>query len=82
MVTGWHCTTPKKLERYRQTGCILPPVRFWRYRNSAVAWGLKTGRTVLLRIQVEEAYPLPDHKPTGHAWWTPGHVYDNEEVER
>ena len=70
-ITGYHVTTPKKLERYKATGCILPPVRFWLFRNSAEAWAKKTGRTVILEIPVKVAYPLPDHKPTGHAAWTP-----------
>jgi len=68
---GYHVTTLAKLKRYRATGGILPPVRFWRFRASAAAWAKKTGRTQILDIEVEKAYPLPDHKPRGHAWWTP-----------
>lgn len=73
-MTGYHVTTPKKLQRYESTGCILPPVRFWQYEASARAWARKTGRTVVLRIQATETYPLPDHQPRGHARWTPEHV--------
>lgn len=68
---GWHVTTPKKLGRYEATGAILPPVRFWRFPASAEAWARKTGRSVVLEIEVEAAHPLPDHRPRGHAWWTP-----------
>ena len=68
---GYHVTTPKKLARYLGTGAILPPVRFWRYKDSAIAWGRRTGRTIILQIETDEAYPMPDHKPSGHAWWTP-----------
>lgn len=39
----YHCTTPKKLERYKATGCILPPVRGWKYLNSAKQWGKRVG---------------------------------------
>jgi hypothetical protein len=68
---GWHVTTPCKLNRYRATGCILPPVRFWAFEDSARSWAHKTGRTVILRFEVGTAYPLPDHRPRGHAYWTP-----------
>ena len=73
---GYHCTTPKKIERYKKTGCILPPVRFWRFRDSAVAWGKKTNRSKILEIEVNEAFPLPDHQPPRHAWWSPEMVRD------
>ena len=65
----FHCTTPKKLERYKNTGCILSPVRAWKFLNSAKAWNKRTGRTIILKFEVDEAYPLPDHKPMGHAYW-------------
>jgi hypothetical protein len=68
---GYHCTTPKKLKRYIATKAILPPIRFWIYKKSAINWGKKTGRTILLHFEVKEAYPLPDHKPSGHAYWSP-----------
>lgn len=67
---GYHVTTLKKLARYEATGCILEPVRFWSNRVSAEAWARKTGRTVVLEISVSRAYPLPDHRPRGHAWWS------------
>ena len=70
-MTGWHVTTPRKLARYYATGAILPPVRFWAFRSSAEAWADKTGRSVVLPITVGTAYPLPDHRPRGHAWWSP-----------
>ena len=80
-MVGYHVTTPKKLLRYRRTGCILPPVRFWRWQSSAVLWGARVGRTVLLKINAGTAYPLPDHKPRGHACWTPEHVREWKLVE-
>lgn len=71
---GWHCTTPRKLEKYKSTGIILPPVRFWKFKSSAQAWAKKTKRTVILEISPKESYPLPDHRPRGHAMWTPEHI--------
>jgi len=70
----YHCTTEKKLNRYQTTKAILPPVRGWKYENSARNWCKKTGRNIILKIEVNEAYPLPDHKPPGHAYWSPDFV--------
>ena len=72
---GWHVTTPAKLERYKATGGILPPVRFWIYKQSAEIFARRTGRTVIIPLEVtDNYYPLPDHKPRGHAYWTPNIV--------
>ena len=72
MTIGFHVTTPAKLARYEATGCILPPVRFWRSRECADRWAQRVGRTVVLQIDVPDlAYPMPDHQPPMMAWWTP-----------
>lgn len=73
---GYHVTTPKKLERYKKTGAILPPVRFWPNESTANRWAKRTGRSVILKISATETYPLPDHKP---ARWTPEVVSKWEE---
>ena len=65
----FHCTTPKRLKRYKDTGCILSPVRGWKYLKSAENWCKKTGRTIIIKFDAEKYYPLPDHKPLGHAFW-------------
>lgn len=72
---GYHVTTPKKIARYQTTGAILPPVRFWPDLHTARRWAKKTGRIVILQIQYEAAYPLPDHRP---AMWTPETVFEWE----
>ena len=64
---GYHVTTPKKVARYEQTGAILPPVRFWPNLDTAKRWSIRTGRGIILEIEVDESYPLPDHVP---ARWT------------
>jgi len=64
---GFHCTTPKKLKRYEQTRCILPPVRFWPNKFTARRWMKRTGRSILLEISVSHSWPLPSPKP---ARWT------------
>ena len=78
---GFHCTTPKKLERYMATKGILPPVRFWIFKNSAKAWMEKTGRSILLQIECEKYFPLPDHHPRGHAFWTPNIIVKFSQIE-
>lgn len=70
----YHCTTPSKVKQYEGSKAIWPPVRGWKYPRSAEAWAKKTGRSIVLEIEVEEVYPLPDHKPLGHAYWSPGYV--------
>ncbi len=70
----WHATTPKKFARYQVTGGILPPVRGWAFPDSATAWARRTGRSIILEIDVPSAYPLPDHKPRGHGYWHDGIV--------
>lgn len=72
---GYHVTTPRKIERYEISNCILPPVRFWHNLETAIRWGKRTGREKILKIDVEKSYPLPDHKP---ARWTPEIIYDWE----
>lgn len=64
---GYHVTTPRKLARYEHTGGILPPVRFWSTPYAAERWARKTGRPIVLRIEVGEAFPLPIK---GGAWWS------------
>lgn len=64
---AYHVTTDKKIERYKQTGCILSPVRFWPNLYTANRWAKKTGRNRIVTFEVENSYPLPDHKP---ARWT------------
>ena len=65
---GYHVTTPRKLARYKATGAILPPVRYWPTLETAQRWARRTGRPLILRIDCETSYPLPDHRP---ARWTP-----------
>lgn len=72
----FHCATPRKLDRYRATGCILPPVRYWTTEYSAWRWMHKTGRTVLLTFEKPSpSYPLP---MKGGAEWSPSMVRDYE----
>jgi hypothetical protein len=73
-MTLYHVTTPAKVEKYKATGGILPPVRGWLFEASARAWARRTGRTVVLKLEVPSSYPLPDHRPLGHAHWHDGMV--------
>ena len=77
-ITGYHVTTSRKVARYEATGAILPPVRFWPNEETARRWARRTGRDVVLAIQVGRSWPLPDHRP---ARWTDDIVRDWEEIE-
>lgn len=66
----YHATTPKKAKMYRQTGYIYKPVRGFTTLQAAMAWAIKTGRTVIYEVDGETAYKLPDHHNAyGEAWW-------------
>lgn len=69
----FHCTTPKKVSRYQASGNkILAPVRGFSNRDSADWWAARTGRTIVLEIDVPDQFthPLPDHRtPYGRAYW-------------
>jgi len=61
---GWHCTTKAKLEKYRASGRIIAPVRFWPNEETARRWAKRTGRELVIKITLPGiSYPLPDHKP-------------------
>lgn len=68
---AYHVTTYKKYQRYLETGCILPPVRFWRTLDTARSWARRTNRHLIISFETDESlcYPLPDHQPRGMAWW-------------
>lgn len=80
--TLFHATTPKKVQKYHQSGKINTPVRgfttlvqrfstkmLWT-DEAAMAWACKTGRSVILEIQGTDCHKLPDHHNRfGEAWW-------------
>ena len=75
----WHATTPKKLARYLATGAILAPVRGFDSERAAALWASRTGRTVLVEIDVSRdahrLHMLPDHhNEYGKAWWLDGNA--------
>lgn len=69
-MTIYHVTTPKKAKRYRESGFIKKPVRGFDTLIAAMAWAIKTGRTVIYSADGDPAYKLPDHHNIfGAAWW-------------
>lgn len=71
---GYHVATEKLLQKYMETGYILPPVRFWGCFEKAKWWAQNRcggNRTVIIEVEPNEAYPLPDHKP---GYFSPHHV--------
>jgi len=66
----YHVTTPKKAKKYRASGCIHAPVRGFTTLLAAMAWAIKTQRTVIYKVESEKVYKLPDHhNKFGEAWW-------------
>lgn len=71
----YHCTTPKKAKAYKASGCIYSPVRGFTTLNAAMAWCVKTGRTVVYEFDADTPYKLPDHhNKFGEAWWNDGDI--------
>lgn len=71
----FHVTTPNKAKKYRESGKIISPVRGFTTLQAAMAWAIKTGRTVIYEIHGEPAYKLPDHhNEYGEAWWIDSNV--------
>lgn len=66
----YHVTTPKKAKAYRASGYIYKPVRGFTTLEAAMAWAIKTGRSVIYVVSGAPAYKLPDHhNEYGEAWW-------------
>lgn len=68
----FHVTTGRKAKLYRKTGKINSPVRGFDSLLGAMAWAMKTGRKVILKIEpISPPQMLPDHhNEYGRAWWT------------
>lgn len=73
----YHVTTEKKARRYRQSGCIKKPVRGFTTLQAAMAWAIKSRRTVIYEIVADNrlCHKLPDHHNAwGEAWWVDADV--------
>ena len=72
----FHATTPRKAKRYRETGYIKAPVRGFTTFKAAMAWAVKTHRTVILKFSASAPHKLPDHHNRfGEAWWNDADVF-------
>jgi len=73
----YHATTQKKAKLYRISGKIKSPVRGFTTLMGAMAWSMKTGRTVILSFTPDQPHKMPDHhNKFGEAWWNDGDVLD------
>jgi hypothetical protein len=73
----YHVTTQNKAKAYRATGCIKSPVKGFTTLQSAMAWAMKVGRTVIYEFEAAHPHKLPDHhNQFGEAWWNDGDVKD------
>lgn len=58
----YHVCSKKKLDKYLQTGYILPPVRAWENIQQAERMSISTGRRVILRLRFpDNALKLEGH---------------------
>lgn len=72
MAVLYHATTERKAKKYHETGSILKPVRGFTTLYAAMAWAIKTHRTVIYEVRYPDVYgyKLPDHhNKFGDAWW-------------
>jgi len=51
MKTLYHVTTQKKVQHYHSSKRIISPVRGFDTLMGAMAWAIKTGRTVILELE-------------------------------
>lgn len=58
----YHVTSAKKLNKYRKSGGILPPVRAWETIQAAQRFSINTGRPIILRLK----FPNDAPKLVGH----------------
>lgn len=78
----YHCTTQKKAKSYNESGAIHSPVRGFDSLQGALAWCVKTGRTVILEIDgwdQEDIHKLPDHHNLyATAYWVDKNVINKK----
>lgn len=58
----YHVTSLKKLNKYIESGMILPPVRAWEDIEQAERMSISTGRKIILRLH----FPDNAEKLEGH----------------
>lgn len=58
----WHVCSTTKLDKYRRTGGINPPVRAWENIEQAERFSKSTGRKIILRLK----FPADAPKLEGH----------------
>lgn len=69
----YHCTTPSRARKYAASKRIIAPVRGFDTLMGAMAWCVKTQRTVIYEVTVsaDRVHMLPDHhNDYGKAWWS------------
>ena len=58
----YHVCSYEKLQRYMNSGCILPPVTAWECIEQAERMSISTGRRIILRLN----FPDDAEKLEGH----------------
>ena len=68
----YHVTTLKKLNKYLETGYIIPPVRAWENIEQAERMSLSTKRRIILRLKFpDNAQKLEGHFDQARVLHTP-----------
>lgn len=74
----YHATSIRKIQKYKESGCIQKPVRGFTTLQAAMMWSLSIEgkRPIFLEINCNEnisednIHKLPDHHNVfGEAWW-------------
>jgi len=58
----YHVCSYSKLQKYKKTGYILPPVRAWENIEQAQRMSVSTGRRIIIRLK----FPNNAEKLEGH----------------
>lgn len=58
----YHCCNYNKLQKYKKTGYIIPPVRAWPDFKDAQRFSIQTGRQIILRLRFKKFVTLEGHK--------------------
>jgi hypothetical protein len=75
----YHATTPKLMEKYQKSKRIIRPVRGFSTEAAAIEWARKVGRNIVLKIEADKPWKLPDHhNQYGTAWWNEGDIIEWE----
>lgn len=78
----YHVTTIRKFERYMNTGSIMPLVRAWDDFNHAYDFMIRTGRNIIIVLNLKNEQRIEGHKGHTVAVNYPIHINDFKNIMR